>query len=375
MSKVLFITNIKIDSFGGGSISSKRFVDYLKWAKNEGEIQEYGIISLDNYPCNIGVDITKSRKKDILARFLGHSNYLFLEIKKQIDKIVKFKPDIVYIENSRLGFVSKFIKKHLPRAKIITNFENIEVDYCKRAVSKLNYPIEAFVVRKDEALSIKYSDDFIFLTERDRNRASFVYKHDFSKSLVFPITVDVPRSPLIITSKKPTIVMLGSLNYLPNEDACLFFIKKVLPRIDRDQFDFVIAGKNPGSVLIDQCELNGIKLIPGFDRLSDFCPKGACLISPLLSGAGMKTKVAEALSYGMYIIGSEETFVGYEALFRENLKYIDKATTIDEYVSCIRKYYDSYNNSKLDIEETNVLLFKKYYLTSSYFNKIKDGAK
>ncbi|HSF13623.1 MAG TPA: glycosyltransferase, partial [Erythrobacter sp.] len=49
------------------------------------------------------------------------------------------------------------------------------------------------------------------------------------------------------------------------------------------------------------------------DDLSPWYAGAALVIAPILSGSGMKTKVAEALMHGKRVAGTSEAFVGYGA--------------------------------------------------------------
>lgn len=369
--RILFITDQIISGSSGGSIGARKIIQCLdNYKKNN--LVTYEVISRDNYESEYNFNIKKNKIKDIFSRIILKPNFLSIEIKKNYSKIKEYNPELILLHNSRFGFIAKKIKRILPNARVVTFFENIELDYCKFAVNKLIYPIEFMLVKKEEKKSIYYSDTFVFLSSNDLNRAKELYGNasKLDNNLIFPVTLNEPANELTLKSAKPTIILLGTLSYKPNEEAVYYFIDNILPNLDASKFDFIVAGRHPSIDLISACKNNRIKIYNGFDKLSDICPKNACLLAPLQSGAGMKTKIAEGLSYGLYIIGSQECFVGYEAV--ENVGFIKKAINVDQYIQYINDFYNVYITNNEIICKTNKKAFDKFYLTSSYYSKFFD---
>lgn len=370
--KILFITNQSLQGHGGGVLSAKKVLKCLEIYKHNHQIDDYLIISCDNFANSESIVVKKTIVKDILARLLFKSNFLFFDIRKNLKKIASYSPNIIILHNSRFGFMIPMLKKVLPNVRIISMFENIETDYCRHAVSPIALPLEHFIVFCNEKKTIRLSNGLVFLNSRDKKRAIELFKINFEHSFLFPVTLEKPNSPLKIITSKPTLVFLGTLNYLPNEKAVLYFINNIWDKLDQSQFDVFIAGKNPNKSLIESCKKASVRIINGFNQLSDFCPIGACLISPLQSGSGMKTKVAEALSYGMYVIGSEETFIGYENILNKNSLYVHVSKTEADYVKMIQQYRTDFLNQLTAIGDNNIKLFDNLYSTEKYVNRFFD---
>ncbi|HCD6037870.1 TPA: glycosyl transferase family 1, partial [Escherichia coli] len=87
--------------------------------------------------------------------------------------------------------------------------------------------------------------------------------------------------------------------------------------------------------------------------------------SPIVLGSGMKTKIAEALSYGLYIYATEHSLIGYDEIIN-NKECVKKISHLDEefpkdfkmksinkqlIMSYQQKYYSHYrfNGHELDI--------------------------
>ena len=362
MKKVLFISPNYIFGYSGGSISQRRIYDGLKNLKNNNKI-DFKTISLDNNRClEVCVPIHKSKRKDIISRILGHSNYLFTELKKIKKEVKEYRPDIIILGSSRLGFIAKELKKINVNIDVFTNFDNVEYDYVnayfimkKGVKGKILKLIEKLVVYNDEKLAVKYSEKLIFLTQRDEKRIKEIYKLDNNKNVIIPICIEQQKQ-LIINNKKKSIVFLGSLNYGSNVDAIIWFIENVWRKYydDSDDIKLIVAGSNADCKLIELVNnCRNIKLFNGFKDLIDVVPINSLLIAPIRVGAGMKVKIAEALSLGISVAASKEALIGYEEGVdfqnKKNINIINEANTEEEYKKCIDNFV---------IEDESILLNK-----------------
>lgn len=307
--KVLYVTPNQIMGIGGGSIGQRKLYNALQYFEANVEGAEFKVISLDNdLPQSMNdVTISKNKLKDLSARLLLHSNYIYFDFLKYKKVIKEYNPDVVILGNSRLGFIAKYFK----RKRVITHFDNIEYDYLSSAIGGgIKGIIEKIAVKRDEKDCIKYSNELLFLTERDKNRAREVYGEHNKVSKLFPVVVDKQAS-LAITNDKITFVFFSSLSYKPNIEAVDFLLLNIVDAYS--EYKFIIAGKGAPTELEQRIiEKNNVIYKPDFNRLSDFLPRNSVFISPLFSGAGMKVKIAEVLSLGLPIMASEESLVGYD---------------------------------------------------------------
>ena len=90
----------------------------------------------------------------------------------------------------------------------------------------------------------------VFISSRDRS-ASTGYNNGFK---IIPIGVDLEFWKR--KSHKPqknTIIFIGVMNYRPNEDAALYLIHKILPRVRPQAPDLkvLIVGREPTAALKD----------------------------------------------------------------------------------------------------------------------------
>lgn len=365
--KILYITINKIFENTGGGLGARRIYNSLK-SISEREKIDFRVISLDNnLQESVNFKINKRRKDDIVSRLCLHSNYMYTQFKQNelINNIKSYNPDIVFISSSRLGFVAKKLKENDIK-NIVGFFDNIEYDYVdayalkfSKLKSKFFKLIEKKLVYRDEKNFMKNIDIPVFLTTRDKQRIKQLYNINFEKYKIIPICVDRFDSNLK-KSDNVNLVFMGSLSYGSNIDAIEYFVQNIWKYIE-DSFNdikFVVAGGNPPESLINKLnEYKNIELRANFGNKGDIVNNKSILISPIRTGAGMKVKVAEALSMGLPIIGSTETLVGYEEL-KEKKNFVFEAN--DKYAYL--KYISSLRCENFEhINFINTNLYENYY--------------
>jgi glycosyltransferase involved in cell wall biosynthesis len=135
------------------------------------------------------------------------------------------------------------------------------------------------------------------------------------------------------------ICFLGGYRHTPNIDAVLWFVRDILPLLLAELPDlrFIVAGAHPGPEIQALARSNVIvtgmveDLGPMFDATRVF-------VCPLRAGAGVKGKLATAMSYGVPVVttpvGAEGMDLkdGYDALIAEDAESFAAA--------CLRAYRD-----------------------------------
>lgn len=114
-----------------------------------------------------------------------------------------------------------------------------------------------------------------------------------------------------IPSERSGIVFVGGFRHLPNVEGILWFAHNVVPILRTSGFQQEIVVIGSGLSAIHEQELTNLGLkVLGFQAdLSTHYSKARLAIVPLKSGAGLKGKLAEALSFSLPVVA---TTVGIE---------------------------------------------------------------
>lgn len=112
-------------------------------------------------------------------------------------------------------------------------------------------------------------------------------------------------------SPEKTLLFTGNMDYAPNVDAVVFFVKEIFPLVLQKHPDarFIIAGQRPvkavQTLASDRIEITGF--VP---NLAEMYARAAVLVAPLRFGAGTQNKVLEAMAMGVPVVCSQIGFNG-----------------------------------------------------------------
>lgn len=220
--------------------------------------------------------------------------------------------DTVFLSSSLYGKVAEQLRRTGYKGRIIIYFHNVEGDYFE-AILPSKRVLRGQKVRAacyNDALSCQYADTIVTLNERDSDRLQELYGR--SADVILPITlVDTFRLSdidiTLTTRQRPTCLFFGSF-FPANIQGVLWFVENVLPYVD---VDFRIVGKDMGR-LRTKCNLpDDIEVVDSPVDLAPYILDADIVVMPIFAGSGMKVKTCEALMYGRNIIGTPESFEGY----------------------------------------------------------------
>lgn len=115
------------------------------------------------------------------------------------------------------------------------------------------------------------------------------------------------------------IVFTGALAYPPNSEAVEYFVTAIWPLILEKLPDarFFVVGKGPGRRLL-KLRSRSVEIVGEVDDLRPYIWNAKVVVCPLLSGAGIKNKVLEAMALGKVVVASP---VAVEGIPGENGKH------------------------------------------------------
>jgi len=135
-----------------------------------------------------------------------------------------------------------------------------------------------------------------------------------------------PNGTLVEAS---SLVFTGSMDWLPNEDAILYFTKEILPIIKKEIPDitFDVVGRNPSTALKSKLLPHPeIKLLGRVDDVRPYMGRNCIYIIPLRIGGGTRIKVYEAMAMGKAIVSTSVGTEGLPVAHEENVVIADTPT-------------------------------------------------
>lgn len=161
------------------------------------------------------------------------------------------------------------------------------------------------IVKRYESKALRYPARTVLLSTHDRATLAEANPH---ANAVTPIPNGVDTDyfqPDPTRETECTLLFTGALDYAPNAEAVEFFIREVQPLL-HDRFPnvrLVVAGRNPPNSL--QALNSSQIVITGFvPDMRPYFDEATVVICPLLTGAGIKNKLLEAMSMGKAIVAT-----------------------------------------------------------------------
>ncbi len=276
--------------------------------------------------------------------------------------------DAVLLDFTKLDYAALDV----PKEKLLVRVHNVEADYFTR-----NYEYDksfvSFILmktaKKREFTVAKRAAKLFVLTDHDRERLKELYGIEDDKFRMLPVcingTFDIEKAALNWKRKESAglgMIITGSLWFGPNYDGIKWFLENVYDHISSDK-SLTIAGFKPNPDLhelvkkIDKA--NGrIRIIDSPEDMAPYFTEADISIAPIFDGAGMKVKTAEALSFGLPVIGTSHALTGYDIEHGVNSW---RADTADEFIRFIDEYAAKSIKEKINARKAAYDLYLEKY--------------
>lgn len=194
--------------------------------------------------------------------------------------------------------------------KILVRWHNIEADYHRWSGNGvLRSLLKRYHSSRIERIIAGSAHKNIFLTNADLLRARHLYPLK-GLSIVLPVALGQKMNREDIRHGEYALIS-GSLWHQGNNDS----IKSFLLNIWRNSYSIplIIAGSRPKDELIDLSKnFDNVEIVSNPEDMTPLFMNASFMIAPIDKGAGMKVKIAEALSFALPVISSEHAAIGYK---------------------------------------------------------------
>lgn len=227
----------------------------------------------------------------------------------------------------------------LDNRKVLVRLHNTEFQYysalsksAANVYKKMYYRIESRLLKKYEKIISKKAK-LVTVIGKDQE----TYQTTFSAKDVEFLPVFLPFNKIESqTGKGQFCLYQGNLSVAENERAALWLLENIFSQIS---MPFIIAGKNPSSVIKSHAERNkNVKLIgnPSQEKMDDLIKSAHIHLLPSFNSTGIKIKLLNALFNGRFIITNRASLEGTDL---ETLCYI--AESSNDYIKMIPKVFES----------------------------------
>ncbi len=224
--------------------------------------------------------------------------------------------DIVQLEMIYMAPYIDVIRKHSD-ATIVLRTHNIEHQIWERIAKKTRFFLKRWYINhlartlKNYELSvIDKVDGIAAITYHD---AAFFRGISATPVIDVPFGVDIDKFEAdSVVKPSPTFYHIGSMNWMPNNEAIRWFLDNVwdtvLARIPDAKL--YLAGRNMPKWLLKTKKKN-VVVVGEVPDAKEFVRQHDIAVVPLLSGSGMRIKIIESMALGKPVI---TTIVGAEGI-------------------------------------------------------------
>jgi len=141
------------------------------------------------------------------------------------------------------------------------------------------------------------------------------------------------------------LIFVGGFRHLPNLEGIEWFADNVVPHLLKMGFTAPIrvVGSGLSSEKTMELRNKGLQMLGGVESLGTYYLESRIAVIPLLSGAGRKGKVGEALSYGIPIVSTSVGVDGFGSLEESGVVVVDPAYEMAELICNLHEDPDLWN--------------------------------
>lgn len=253
--------------------------------------------------------------------------YYSSRFQARVDDLIRDdQPDLVFVFSSAMApYVSGY--RTLPR---IVDFVDVDSDKWRQLSEFAGFPrsllyrLESKRLAQLEIESGAYASHSLFIS--DVEAGLFRELGGKGTIVVLPNGVDgaTARFPCWSESKADRernngglrrsvrLLFIGTMNYVPNADAVLYFARQILPiiRARFPQTVFDIVGRKPPRSVLRLDGSDGVRVHGEVQGVESFLAQADVSVAPLRIARGVQNKVLEAMAAGVPVVATPEAVRG-----------------------------------------------------------------
>ncbi|MCM2317440.1 MAG: glycosyltransferase family 4 protein, partial [Thermoanaerobaculia bacterium] len=271
------------------------------------------------------------RKSVIASRFRS------AELERRVrERVARGDVDVVQIEGPMLSGCIDAARAGDPRTLVAMRSQNVEHLIWETLARGARWPWARLAMRRvasqlraHEHAANGQSDAVVAISRADLDE--FRRMGCGKAGIVIPVGIDTGACGFAPREARG-VFLLGSLDYRPNVEALLWFAAEVMPRLTRlaPATAVIAAGSNAPEGLAARIEAAGIRFVGQVPDARDFMTTGGVMAVPLLSGSGMRVKIAEAMALGVPVVSTTRGADGLGVVHDRELAIADGADDFAE---------------------------------------------
>jgi sugar transferase (PEP-CTERM/EpsH1 system associated) len=222
------------------------------------------------------------------------------------------------------AFVAHYVTNVPAKLKIL-DFGDLDsgkwFDYSRhrRFPLSIGYGLEAKKLRKYEK---RFAQQFNYCTVTTSGELEEYERLNVGvPSTVIPNGVDFQNPSHRDNDKSRVIAFVGRMDYFPNIDGMLYFVREIFPRIRRivPSAELKIIGSNPNASIRELSSIPGITVTGHVPEVGSFLQDAAVSVAPLRIARGTQNKILESMALGVPVVATPIAAKGVQAVPNKHL--------------------------------------------------------
>ncbi len=239
-------------------------------------------------------------------------------------------------------------------ARFVVDEHNVEYVIAQRAVKvawfllKPFFLLQSFAVRKMERYLCALADEVWAVSETDCESLRSLSENNNVK--LVPNGVDGDFFGYREVDKDSSgLVFIASMDWLPNEDACLYMAREIMPLIwERDaSIRLFLVGRNP-SERVKGLSSDRVVITGSVEDVREFAYNARVYVAPLRFGSGTRLKILEAMAMGRPIVSTSLGAEGIDYTDGKDILIADSPEAFAEKVMLLYRDQDLCNSIGLN---------------------------
>ncbi len=342
------------------ALDAKKHHTDIENAKNE--LEKYAEVEI--YPIDTDVRLIPALKNLFtpdsynVERFYSKDFELAIAQKLQSNDF-----DIIQIEGTYPARYTEVILKNKGPAKVVLRQHNVEYQIWERLSKNARNPLKKWYfhllsnrLKEYEREHLNQFDAVVPVTPDDGR----LFEGLGCTKPIFPSPagIDVNIWKPEKASDHKSIYHIGSLEWMPNVEALMWFLDEVWPLVLEDQSDLklYVAGKGMPDE-IRQMKIRGVTMVGEVDDAPEFIKDKAISIVPLKSGSGIRLKILEAMSAGKAVVSTSIGAQGIDCTDGYDIAIADDAKAFAHQIVSLSSDTDALNEMQMNARKT---ILEKY---------------
>ena len=211
---------------------------------------------------------------------------------------------------------------------------NVEAEIWRRHVETASNPLKTLLLNQQWSRMLRFERDalsrfdvVLAVSEADGQTFERLYPGALRAPVhVVKTGVDTAFfTPVSGVEHRAHLVFTGSMDWLPNEDGMVYFVRDILPRIRAAEpgVSLTIVGREPTPTVRRLAEQAGVQVTGRVDDVRPEIAAADVYVVPLRIGGGTRLKIFEAMAMGKAVVSTTIGAEGLPVTHREDILLAD----------------------------------------------------